>query len=253
MKKILIIFTVISATLMVMSACNKEDAEQPFVPEDHYSVSDTVLKRGQTGYFGFVIGTEWKGDWTVTPNDGVKIVTTDPEYGVSARIIFTQPGRFIVTARAKTGGQVFADTVRVMDSTYIPPYHPPFGSADADDIIRLEPVTFRDDVLVFYVTSSKWYSCLAYFEYQNNSTATAVDISLGIPSGATVLCLAIPIPKPFSFIYTRGYANGVHPLTIRLGNAVYTGTVMVTDDKFTFNWPDNIPIAITSKQINRIK
>jgi hypothetical protein len=249
MNRTLVFSAVISATVMIATACKKE--EQAFVPEDQYFASDAVVKRGQTAFFGFKIGTEWKGDWTVSPTDGTKIYPEE----LQARILFTQPGQYVVTARAKNGGQVFTDTVLVVDSPYTAPYAYPGGDPAADDIITLEPIPFRDDVLVFHAVGKKTYSCLSYFVYQNNSTSTAVSIDMGIPSSAAVLCMVGPWPAPSSLIYTRGYANGVHPVTIRLGDSftTYTGTLTVTDDKYTFSWPDNIPVVIRPKQIDRVK
>lgn len=252
MNKVLEISAVISAMLMILTACNKEEVtEQPIIPDDAYHVSDTVVKRGQTANFMSKYGANWKNNWTVTPTDGVKIYTTDS----SAKILFTQPGRYTVTASAKTGGQVFTDTVRVIDSPYVPPFYSYGADPAADDIITLEPISFRDDVLVFHAVGKRTYSCLTYFVYQNNSTSTAVNIDLGIPSAAAVLCMVGSWPPPSSLIYTRGYANGTHPVTIRLGASLttYTGTLTVTDDKYTFNWPDNIPVVIAPKEVNRVK
>lgn len=252
MNKVLVFSAVISATLMILTACSKEDAsQQPILTGETYYQSDTVLKRGQTLNVGVGNGS-WIGDWTVAPNDGVKIFPGDQ----SAEILFTQPGLYTVTAKAKTGGLVLTDTVRVVDSPYIPPvFLYPFDLA-ADDVITLEPMSFRDNVLVFHARAKKSYSCWAVLVYQNGSTSTAVKIDfIGVPNTAAVLCTPGPYPPPSSFVYTQGYTKGTHDITIRLGKnlTTYTGTVTITDDKYIFNWPDNIPVVIAPKQIDRVK
>jgi hypothetical protein len=260
MNKVLVFSTVISATLVILSACSKDDAsQQPLLTDEFYTVngeslqlSDTVIKRGQTVAAGFGYNSDWKGDWTVGPNDGVKIFGEDK----LVRILFTQPGLYTITAKAKTGSQAFTGTVRVIDSPYIPAVVRNPVDLAADDIITLQPMSFRDDVLVFHASGKIGYSCLTTLLYQNSSTSGEIKVDFtGTPGTATALCLPGPYAPPSSFVYTRGYANGMHNITIRLGKnlTTYTGTFTVTDDKITFNWPDNIPVVIAPKEIARAK
>jgi hypothetical protein len=260
MDKAFIFSTVISATLMIVTACNKEEApEQPKVLEEligisieggTFHLSDTVVKRGQTLTVGFADNT-WTGEWSVEPDDGIKVL---PQ-GRTAEILFTQPGSYTVSAKATNGG-TSKGTVRVTDNAYIQPVFFPPSNLAADDTITLEPLAFKDDVLVFYARAKKSYSCWPLLVHQNNTTATAVNIDFtGTPNMAAINCTPGPYPAPHSYVYTRGYANGTHPVTIRLGESLtaYTGTVTVTDDKYTFSWPDNVPVVIAPKEINRVK
>jgi hypothetical protein len=253
MNKVLVFSTVISAMLMILTACGDKEDEtpQPTPVEEVYFESDTTLKRGQAVNVRFAEGSTAE-DLAVAPNDGVKVFAGDK----SARILFTQPGRFTVTARAKASGQVFVDTVDVIDAPYFPPVYLEPHDLAADDIVTLEPMSFKDDVLVFHARGKKSYTCLTTLVYVNSSTSTAVNVDfLGTPNAAHVLCMVGPYDPPSSFVYTKGYANGTHNITIRLGKnlTTYTGTFTVTDDKITFNWPDNIPVVIAPKEIDRVK
>lgn len=257
MNKILVCLTVISATLMLMSACSKEEAsQQPLLTDelglgiDTFYLSDTLVKRGQTVDVGFT-DSSWTGEWTVEPDNGTKIYP----WKQTAKILFTQPGLYTIIAKATNGDEV-KDTVRVTDNPYVPPVHTnPFDLA-ADDTITLEPMPFKDDVLVFYASSKKSYSCWALLLYQNSTTSTGVNIDfVGVPNTAAINCLPGPYPAPSALIYTRGYANGTHNVTIRVGHNLnaYTGTVTITDDKYIFNWPADIPVVIAPQQVDRVK
>jgi hypothetical protein len=260
MNKTLIFSAVISASLMILTACNKEEAAA--TPEkapgikgilfynESLHLSDTVVTRGQTLTAGFADSTRVE-EWLVEPNDGVKVLAQVR----AAEILFTQPGVYTVTAKA-TNGAVYTQSLQVTNSPYVQPvFSPPSGLAP-DDTITLEPLAFKDDVLVFYARAKKTYSCWPLLVYQNNTTSTAVRIDfLGTPNMAAINCMPGPYPAPHSFVYTRGYANGTHTVTIRLGQPLttYTGTVTITDDKYTFSWPDNIPVVIAPQQISRVK
>lgn len=261
MNKTLMFSTVISATLMMLAACNKEEAAKQagkpheligtLINGETFHLSDTIVKRGQTLTAGFADPT-WRGNWTVEPSDGVKVLPQDR----FAEILFTQPGLYTVKAHTENGGQVFTNTVLVTDHAYVQPvFQAPLGLA-ADDAITLEPLAFKDDVLVFYARAKKSYSCWPLLVHQNSTTSTAVDINfLGTPNPATINCMPGPYPAPHSFVYTRGYANGTHNITIRIGQnlTAYTGTLTITDDKYTFSWPVNIPVVIAPQQITRVK
>jgi len=260
MLKTLIFSTAISATLMIVTACNKEKAATPDVLHElkgtlfdnsDLHLSDTIIKRGQALSAGFA-DASWTGEWSVAPNDGVKIFDKAP----GVEILFTQPGTYTVTARTNNNGPVYTGKVSVTDNPYIQPvFQAPSGLA-ADDIITLEPLSFKDDVLVFYARAKKSYSCWPLLVYQNHTTSTAVGIDfIGTPNMAAVSCTPGPYPAPYSFVYTRGYDNGTHTVTIRVGQPLtsYTGTVTITDDRYTFSWPDNIPVVIAPREISRVK
>lgn len=260
MNKVLVLSTVISATLTILTACNKEKASQLGKPDELNGtltesevlhVSDTVIKRGQTVTAGLP-DTTWRGDWKVEPSEGTKILANNN----TAEILFTQPGMYSITATENGSGTVHLGLVVVTDHPYTQPvFSPPSGLA-ADEIITLEPLAYKDDVLVFYARAKNSYSCWPLLVHQNNTTATTVSIDfLGTPNTAAINCTPGPYPAPHCFVYTRGYANGTHPVSIRLGQPLttYTGTVTITDDKYTFSWPDNIPVVIAPKQINRVK
>lgn len=251
MNKVLVFSTVISAALMILAACSKETSQPPVLTGEAFIQSDTVVKRGQAIGVRFTDSSSLE-DLAVAPNKGVKIFAADK----SASILFTQPGLFTITAKAGSSGQVFIDTVRVVDSVYTPPVNPYPMDLAAEDVITLEPISFQDNVLVFHARGKISYSCWAALLYQNNSTSAAVKIDFtGVPNPASILCMPAPWPAPFAFVYTQGYANGTHSITIRLGRnlTTYTGTLTVTDDKYVFNWPDNIPVVITPKEIARVK
>ncbi|WP_298739916.1 hypothetical protein [uncultured Chitinophaga sp.] len=251
MKKTLIISTVISATLMIVAACTKE--ETPVQPGETFTpplrLTDGEVKRGQT--IVAWLSDSIQREWTVEPCEGVKIFPA----GQSAEILFTQPGEYIVRASGNNG-PVYTDTVQVADIPYTQPESQGPVSLSADDTITLEPLAFPDDVLVFHARGKKGYSCLPLLVYQQNTTASALHIDfIGTPSTAAVTCTPGPYSPPHGFVYTRGYDNGTHPVTIRLGTALtaYTGTVTVTDDKFSFSWPDGIPVVIAPKVVSRVR
>jgi hypothetical protein len=261
MNKTLLFSTVISAMLMTMTACNKDEApEEPKVLYDliglsveagTFHLSDTLVKRGQSLTVGFA-DTTWRGTWTVEPSGTTKILPGN----YSAEILFTQPGTYFVQAIASSNGAVSSGAVTVIDEPYTQPVFFPPSELAADDIITLEPLAFKNDVLVFYARGARSYSCWPLLVYHNNTTSTAVGIDfLGTPNAAVINCMPGPYPAPHSFVYTRGYTNGTHPVTIRVGQPLtsYTGTVTIADDKYTFSWPDNIPVVIAPKEISRIK
>jgi hypothetical protein len=260
MNKTLIFSAVISATLMIATACKKEKAAPPEAPHgldgtlfdnEALHLSDTVVKRGQTLTAGFA-DNSWTGEWTVEPNNGVKVLGQHQ----TVEILFTQPGLYTVTAQTANNGPVYTGIVRVTDEVYTQPLFSSPSALATDDTITLEPLAFPDDVLVFCARARKSYSCWPLLVYQNNTTSTAISIDFpGTPNTAAINCTPGPYPAPHSFVYTRGYTNGTHTITIRLGQALtaYTGTVTITDDRYIFNWPDNIPVVITPREINRVK
>jgi hypothetical protein len=163
---------------------------------------------------------------------------------------------YAITATEAGSGTVHLSSIVVTDNPYTQPvFSLPSGLAP-DDTITLEPLAYKDDVLVFYARAKRSYSCWPLLVYQNNTTSTAIGIDfLGTPNMAAINCTPGPYPAPHSFVYTRGYANGTHTVTIRLGQPLttYTGTVTITDGKYSFNWPDNIPVVIAPKEIDRVK
>src|ERR1044072_3397939 len=118
MNKTLIFSTVISAMLMIVTACNKEKEEPGVLHElkgtlfdnEALHLSDTVVKRGQT-LSTVLADTSWTGEWSVEPDNGVKVLAQ----GRWAEILFTQPGSYTVMAKTKDNGPVYSNRVRVED------------------------------------------------------------------------------------------------------------------------------------------
>lgn len=248
MNKVLVFSAAIATSFLMLTACNKESDNSPN-DEEKLFLSASVVKRGQM--LTAVLG-RWNSvaEWKVTPDDGIKIFADNNR----TALLFTQPGHYIVTAKATHSSVSHTDTVRVVDTPYSPitPQYPSYLASN--DIVTLEPMSFKDSVLVFYAHTKKSYSCLTTLLYVNASTPAEIKLDiLGTPNSSTVQCIPGPYPPPSNTVYVRGYTRGTYNITIRVGEGqvAYVGRLTVTDDKYLFDWPDNIPVVITPKQIGR--
>jgi hypothetical protein len=189
--------------------------------------------------------------WKVFPTPGTKVLSCKDQ----ATAFFGNQGSYQVTAT------VYADSassspydsssspIIVSDSVYTPQPVQSDTSALAGDAIQIEPITASDTGgLIMIAQTVNLYSCYPQLDYYFSQIGNTIELYCLSVSANTGSCGGT-MNTAKAFIFAQPPADGVYTFNVILNTAVYSGTLTVTDQKYTFSWPYTSGVTISPLQV----
>lgn len=249
------LFKVLMAGLLAaaVTGCNKNASSSPTSSKPSLTLSNSTVARGQQlnlsvqdlSAFAVV-------KWSVFPTSGTKVLSGKDQ----ATAFFGNQGNYQVTATlyADSTSPLPYDSssspVKVSDSVYTPP--PPQQSdtsALAGDAIQIEPITATDTGgLMMVVQTVNLYSCYPQLNYNFEITGNTIELYCLSETSYTSSCGGI-MSSAKAYIIAPPPADGVYNFNVILNTATYRGTLTITDQTYTFNWPYTSGVTISPLQI----
>jgi hypothetical protein len=222
------------------------------------SISKQDVKLGEplfatTNYSGSNLVTRW----SVSPSANAWVSSA----GNKSVILFSNPGSYTITASyypdssSAVATDSSASPVTVNDSLYSDSTAHcnaiVTSPIDPTDVIVLTPVIYADTGLAILAHTEK------SFTYQSSLGNISPVIDAGnyefdFTDVLELPCFGNTVPAPATTtLYFGSLPTGAHTLTVLLNGTVYSGTINVTDQRFTLVWPYTSGVIMTSLVVNK--
>jgi hypothetical protein len=253
MKNLLLPVIIAGVLALTVTGCQKTASKSTTPKASALTLSKTSVARGEqltASVQGLSASAVIK--WSVFPTPGTKLLSGKDQ----ATAFFGNQGRYQLTANIyadSTAPAPYDSTsspVTVSDSVYTPP--PPVQSdtsALAGNSIQIEPITATDTGgLIMIAQTSKLYSCYPQLNYYFSQQGNTIELDFQSVSSTIAACNGVTNTAK-AFIMAQPPPNGVYTFNVVLNTAVYSGTLTVTDQNYTFNWPYTSGVTISPLQI----
>lgn len=254
MKNLLLPVIIAGVLAVTVTGCQKTASKSSTAPNSPaLTLSKTSVARGEQLTASIQgLSTSAFIKWSVFPTPGTKLLSGKDQ----ATAFFGNQGRYQLTANiyadstAQTPYDSSTSPIIVSDSIYAPP--PPVQSdtsALAGNSIQIEPITASDTGgLILIAQTSILYSCYPRLNYYYSQQGNTIEIDFQSVSSVIAACDGVTNTAK-AFIIAPPPPNGVYTLNVVLNTAVYSGTLTVTDQNYTFNWPYTSGVTISPLQI----
>jgi len=256
MKNLTYLLAAVLLSVTLIIACKKEGREQPL----QLIAKKTTIKLLETDSL-ILLGAD--GDsvkWSVTPS-GLMFHNSN-----KATVLFYQPGTYTVTAK-DPGHAPLSKTITVLNESYYPPVTdnppPPPAQHDTTTIIPVAgdltitpkiwklPNTDSLDVILT-INSVNTYPCgnssfnLKQSQFNNNF---AINIPNVLQPGPTTCAKPNqPIKAIVEFfpqVNTPVVVGTSYPLTIKVADTTYTGSIVYGHNYVDITWPHTSGVTFT--------
>jgi hypothetical protein len=245
----IVVFSGVAAAAII--ACNKQGSSSS--TKSGLTLSKSTVARGEQ----LVVSTQPSSAtaivrFKVFPTTGTSVFSGKDQ----ATAIFASAGNYKVTANYysdSTGAPYDSSSspVTVSDSIYNPA--PPIQSdtsALAGDAIQIQPITASDTGgLILVAQTSKSYDCYPQLNYYFSKIGNTIEITFLDVAAQPGACGGVSNTAK-AYIFGEAPANGVYNFNVILNTATYHGTLTVTDQTYTFDWPFSSAVTISPKVIN---
>jgi hypothetical protein len=246
MKSIFKILVFSGAAAAVIIACNKQGSSSSAKPG--LTLSKSTVARGEQ-----LVASAQPASATaivrfkVFPTTGTSLFSGKDQ----ATAIFASSGTYTVTANYYTDSvgapyDSSSSPVTVSDSIFNPA--PPIQSdtsALAGDAIQIQPITASDTGgLILVAQTTKLYDCYPQLNYYFSKIGNTIEIYFLDVASQPGVCGGVSNTAK-AYIFGEAPANGVYNFNVILNTATYRGTLTVTDQNFTFDWPYTSGVTIS--------
>ncbi|SRR5579871_863929 len=260
MKKIISVCVLISTMIIFIASCNKNNST---TSKSGLTLSNATVKKGQP----LVVTSNVSGGfvkWTVNPSSAGTWVNAS---GNKSVILFSNAGSYTITANYFTDSVApvpydsSSSGVVVTDSIYNDSSGQ-WAHCDAleqvpianNDQIFLTPISYSDTGLVLLAhtlqTYGNYYPTLGFPQITDSADGTYIFGFGEVTESPCNNSTSTPTPAAGT-LSLAGLTNGVHNFTLTLNNAIYQGTLTVTDTECTFIWNYTSGIIISPLTITK--
>ena len=256
MKNIKSLLFLIPSLCFLIISCSKDPASSSTKPILLFSKS--TVKIGEPLYAtvsGQAVNTivAWSSNsaghiWpTISTDSAIYVFTAAGTYNVKAYFQShingsndSTDGNIIVT------DSIYSDTSTVTCDVIA------VKNLTPDDQVFLTPVDYSDTGLVFVAHTSNLYSHSPLLNSNGEIHISESGFEVDISSELVYPCSGSPAPAPaFGMVTLTGLTSKTYSLSFKLNNAVYSGTMTVSDSNITFNWGHSSGVTISPLIIQR--
>lgn len=248
--------------VLVFAACSKNESKGPSLAKSPISLSQSTVDRGQQLTMTVQnLSSTAAVKWSISPAQGTKILPS----GNQATAFFGKSGQYTVTAdiyadsAAPTPYDSSSTPVTVSDSIYDPPPPPPSDTSYNVPVnLLMIQLISRGHIdtpgMIINIGTVDQYPCrpslYCHFSMSGDSiTISDVYVSNNTSTGCSLSQQAWSGIYGF-YGFGNGLADGVYVFTVMLNSGTYTGTLTVTDQYYTFNWPYTTGAVVVTPQVS---